>query len=123
MVIKVPDNFRPLDYDVKISIPKPDMECRKNEDGSFSFYAGYNFDCMSDIAREAAREIYDKMEAELIDELLRLNDYVPERTCQQVITEYNDGLMPPFIAYCSECGAQWGYTPNYCPNCGARVIE
>ena len=121
MAIKVPNNFRPSDY--SISIPKPDIKCRENEDGSFSFYAGYNFDCVSDMVREAAREISDKMEAELIDELLRLNGYVPERTCQQVIAECNDGLMPPFIAYCSECGTQWEYTPNYCPNCGARVIE
>lgn len=46
-----------------------------------------------------------------------------ERTCKQVLTECNDGLMPPFTAHCSECGTQWGYTPNYCPNCGAKVVE
>lgn len=46
-----------------------------------------------------------------------------ERTCKQVLTECNDGLMPPFTAHCSRCGAQWGYTPNYCPDCGARVVE
>lgn len=45
-----------------------------------------------------------------------------ERTCKQVITEHNDGMMPPFIVHCSECGAQWGYTPNYCPNCGVKVV-
>lgn len=45
-----------------------------------------------------------------------------ERTCKQVLTECNDGLMPPFTAHCSECGAQWGYTPNYCPSCGAKVV-
>ena len=81
MAIKVPDNFRPSDYCVEISIPKPDMECRKNADGSFSLYARYICDGISDIVREAAREINDKMEAELIDELLRLNGYVLERTC------------------------------------------
>ena len=54
----------------------------------------------------------------------RLADLIepePERTCQQVMTEHNDGLMPPFTAHCSECDAQWGYTPNYCPNCGAKI--
>lgn len=46
-----------------------------------------------------------------------------EHTCKQVLTECNDGLMPPFTAHCSECGTQWGYTPNYCPNCGAKVVK
>lgn len=45
-----------------------------------------------------------------------------ERTCKQVFIECNDGLMPPFTAHCSECGAGWGYTPDYCPGCGAKVI-
>lgn len=45
-----------------------------------------------------------------------------ERMCQQVLTECNDGLIPPITAHCSECGAQWGYTPNYCPNCGIEVM-
>lgn len=48
--------------------------------------------------------------------------YVQERTCRQVITECNDGLMPPFTANCSECGSAWGYTPSYCPECHAKVI-
>lgn len=54
----------------------------------------------------------------------RLADLIePEEcTCQQVLIECNDGLMPSFTAYCSECGAQWGYTPNYCPKCGRKVI-
>ena len=94
MAIKVPDNFRPSDYGIELSIPKPDMECRKNNDGSFSLYAGYSCDCISDFAREAAREMTDKMEAELIDELLRMNGYVPERDGEQ---------------------------PNYCSNCGSRI--
>ena len=51
-----------------------------------------------------------------------LNHYYKERTCQQVITECFDKRMPPFTAHCSECGDQWGYTPNYCPNCGAKVV-
>jgi hypothetical protein len=52
----------------------------------------------------------------------RLADLIePERICKQVLTECNDGLIPPFTAHCSECGDKWGYTPNYCPNCGARV--
>jgi hypothetical protein len=49
--------------------------------------------------------------------------YVPERTCHQVITDCNDGLLPPFTAHCSECGTEWGYTPAYCPECGAKVVD
>lgn len=49
--------------------------------------------------------------------------YVPERTCRNVDDEF------PYFK-CSECGcnAVVGYgssgdgLPNYCPNCGARVI-
>lgn len=41
--------------------------------------------------------------------------------CKQVLTDCHDGLMPPFTAHCSACGDEWGFTPNYCPNCGRRV--
>lgn len=49
--------------------------------------------------------------------------YVPEGggECEQVLTDCNDGLMPPFTAHCSACGAEWGFTPKHCPECGARV--
>lgn len=43
-------------------------------------------------------------------------------TCEQVLSDCNDGLMPPFTAHCSACGAEWGFTPRYCHNCGARVV-
>lgn len=47
--------------------------------------------------------------------------YVPERTCRN--------LNPPSCRdfECSECGESSeftpGFMPNYCPNCGARVVE
>ena len=130
MAIKVPDNFRPSDYGIRLSIPKPDIECRKNEDGSFSMYAGYSCDSISDFAREAAREMKYKMESELIDELLRMNGYVPERTCKNVYDEMEIGACDNGFE-CSECGEKVedceGYhvngTWNYCPGCGAKVVE
>lgn len=42
-----------------------------------------------------------------------------ELTCHKVIPDEMEGYV-----FCSECGAEigeYGY-PNYCPNCGARVI-
>lgn len=42
--------------------------------------------------------------------------------CEQVLTDCDDGLMPPFTAHCSKCGTEWGFTPKFCPECGAKVI-
>ncbi len=42
-------------------------------------------------------------------------------TCVQVLTDYDDGLIPLPTAHCSVCGAEWGFTPKYCHNCGAMV--
>ena len=41
--------------------------------------------------------------------------------CKQVIVDCFDGLLPPFRAYCSACGKEWGFTPKFCPNCGREV--
>lgn len=41
--------------------------------------------------------------------------------CEPVVTDCYDGLLPPFTVHCSACGDEWGFTPNYCPNCGRRV--
>ena len=125
MAIKVPDNFRPSDCGIKLSIPNPVIESSKNADGSFSLYCRYSCD-ISDFAREAAREMNDKMEAELIDELLRMNGYVPERTChKELMTTENDAEY----FGCSWCGEYLSDTdcygladgPNYCSNCGCKV--
>lgn len=43
-----------------------------------------------------------------------------ERTCRKVIPDEMEGYV-----FCSECGAEigeYGY-PNYCHNCGAKVVE
>lgn len=41
--------------------------------------------------------------------------------CEQILVDCEDGLLPPFTAYCSACGAEWGFTPKFCHNCGAKV--
>lgn len=47
--------------------------------------------------------------------------YVPERTCE------NTTLYKEYAFDCSECGSGLSFRGcepfNYCPSCGARVIE
>lgn len=127
-MIKVPDNFRPSDCGIKLSIQNPVMEPKKNDDGSFSLRAGYAYKDVSDFVREAAREMNEKMEAELIDELLRLNGYVPERMCkaERDYDAMDNGIPDCRIWKCS-CGESFpfwrGLNPCFCPNCGAKVVE
>ena len=49
--------------------------------------------------------------------------YYPKRTCE--VTEYND--YGPHAEDCTivlSCGHETiGYIPNYCPSCGAKVVE
>ena len=49
-----------------------------------------------------------------------LNAELGSGTCEQVLTDCDDGLMPPFTAHCGACGVEWGFTPKYCHNCGAK---
>lgn len=127
MTIKIPDNFRPSDYGVKLSMPKPDIESKKNDNGTISLSVGYSSYCISDFAREAAREINNKIEAEPIDELLRLNGYVPERTCRPTVKPNVWG----FCDFYCKCGNKLlevanginECLPNYCSNCGAKVMN
>ena len=59
-------------------------------------------------------------------EVKRFGEYVKfvrERTCKmEVFSMHDEG---DFTFRCSECGK--GYVeyepPNYCPNCGAKVVE
>ena len=75
---------------------------------------------------QAGRNVYVKVSI-LIDDFnaaLEHYGFVKERTCKNVDDEF------PFFK-CSECecNAVVGYgssgdgLPNYCPNCGARVVS
>ena len=126
MAIKLPDNFRPSDYGVKLSIPKPDVGCKKNEDGSFTLYTRYSRD-ISDFIKEAAKEMSDKIETELMDELLRLNGYVPERTCKIEackigFTEDDEYSIYDYLSCGHVAIRQWPEKTHYCPQCGAKVV-
>lgn len=51
--------------------------------------------------------------------------YVPERTCQpiEILEEAEFGLV--VCHECSKCHEMLGREawPNYCPSCGAKVVE
>ena len=75
-----------------------------------------------------------------IERIGKLTRHVPERTCHVKHAYFNDcsdidNLMEG-IAFspedtvaciCDSCGMNWrfdrGIRPNYCPNCGAKVVE
>lgn len=46
--------------------------------------------------------------------------YVPERTCRWEAVTNPRGEVTEFMC---ECGCCMGYIPNFCPNCGARVVD
>lgn len=55
----------------------------------------------------------------LADDARRLADLI-DPTCRKVIPNEIEGYV-----FCSKCGAEIGEysVPNYCPNCGARVVS
>lgn len=130
MAIRIPeslrDALRDAEINISVELPNPKIATNADKDGSLSLSAPYDIGEIYKTASNVANAIYEAVDNAVIEELLELNGYVKgcsaDRTCQQVLTECNDGLMPPFTASCSECGANWGYTPKYCPECGAKVV-
>lgn len=56
--------------------------------------------------------------------------YVPERTCHPICVDREDenGILHKMFHRCSFCGHDLPYEAekghcNYCPHCGARVVE
>lgn len=121
-MIKLPKDFIAADYKFDFTIPIAKFETEKTSEG-FEFRVVYEANEVQEFVQRAANEMNEKVEAAIMDELLRLNGYVPERTCHSVVVEYNDGLQPPFRVFCSECEDEWGFTPVYCPNCGAKWVK
>ena len=62
----------------------------------------------------------------LCDRLADLIEPGPERTCRMRDAHWDDGRRT-WGCICSECGAKYerksGKWMNYCPNCGAKVVE
>lgn len=81
-------------------------------------------DCPSRIEEIKPYEYYgtsnclEAMNIELIERTVKVMENSIERTCKN--------LSSGSLFVCSECNGQvtqWNVTPNFCPNCGAKVVE
>lgn len=103
------------------------------EDATKPFYQYWNCanadDCMncciscnSKIDGKRPSEYYKTgcqyaMNLDIIERTVKVMENRVERTCKN--------LSSGSLFVCSECTGQvtqWNVTPNYCPNCGARVV-
>ena len=112
MAIKLPKDFIESDYRFEVCVPQPVIETEKKPDGSFKLYVKYDASLIDGFVKDMARDMNEKLSAELIDELLRLNGYVPERT----VKLKDNGRCP-------DCDKLIGEGERYCAWCGARVKE
>lgn len=71
-------------------------------------------------------ECVDGYDPVSVFELADLIEPEPERTCRMRDAHWDDGRRT-WGCICSECGAKHerksGKWMNYCPNCGAKVVE
>lgn len=82
--------------------------------------------CMYLVKYAACRGDLDASENEFLNCLADLIEPEPERTCRMRDAHWDDGRRT-WGCICSECGAKHerksGKWMNYCPNCGAKVVE
>lgn len=130
-MIKLPKDFIAAGYEFDAAIPSAKFETARTPEGSFVFRAGYGMNEIEEFTRQFAHEMNKKVEAAIMDELLRLNGYVPERTC--TFSEcWGDDPLPT----CSACGwkaeeedcvfgsdMKIKYYGKFCKECGAKVVE
>ena len=98
------------------SIPEVKINSQKNDNGTISITAGWTTDDIYKYVDMAAKEIYDKFDADLLDKLMEMNGCVKERTC------HIDRRVPD-APFCYECTYDWDDDWNYCPNCGAKALN
>ena len=69
------------------------------------------------------KEQLEKLKQEIIHDLTTYR--MGERTCHDVTEPLPNGMPFPDTFTCSECGYRWDgvVCPNYCGNCGAKVVE
>lgn len=128
-MIKLPKDFNSVDYKFETAIPNAKLEAERAPDGSYIIRAWYEPNEIEEFAQEVAIEMTEKVEAAIMNELLKLNGYVPECTCQiknRYCTNCNCEINNR--AYFKKVvfdGGSWtnSCTANFCPNCGAKVVK
>lgn len=121
-MIKLPKDFIAAGYKFDAGILSPKFETAMTPDGSTVFRAGYETNEVEEFAQNFARKITERVDAAIIDELLRLNGYVPEKTCKRKHVTYTaSGRIREFLT----CGHVFEHSCSgeviYCPYCGAKV--
>ena len=116
MTIKLPKEMIESGIEFETSLPEMKMYSHKNEDGSMSITYGYDVSAIDSYIKMMASEMNDKIESALMDGLMAMNGYVKEQTCRI------DRRVPD-APFCSECAYDWDNDWNYCPNCGAKVLN
>lgn len=71
--------------------------------------------------KHVAHEWGHRLNVDMLTPTQAIEAILGREECEPVVTDCNDGLLPPFTVHCSACGDEWGFTPNYCPNCGRKV--
>lgn len=82
-----------------------------------SIEAKYDF---SEVIRQYSKYLADKADYEILTKSLNRAGWFKERTCKMLKIHGDD-----YSFQCSECSAVINYFSkgNYCPNCGAKVVE
>lgn len=124
MAIRLPKEIIESGLRLDTAIPKPIVDTKKNKDGSIGFCARYDFSVIDRFAKEAAHEINEKLEKALMEELMAMNGYVPERTCR-IIARYEartrEGIGRESVEL--SCGHMVERHSKFCSQCGSKVVD
>lgn len=128
-MVKLPKDFIAAGYEFDVAIPSAKFETARTPEGSVVFRVGYETNAIEEFTQQVAHEMNKKVEAAIMDELLRLNGYAPERTCRMEYNERKRGVycsccgkrMSSFV--CNDYGDEKEYTYPFCCMCGARVVD
>ena len=87
---------------------------------------------MTDLVDTYSRVLEKRVQDEIITKSLENCGYIKKRTCHKELMTTEDYAGTEVYCFgCSECGESLSYPdcyglydgPNYCPNCGAKVVE
>lgn len=129
-MIKLPKDFNNVDYKFETAIPNAKLEAERAPGGSYILRVAYEPNEIEEFAQEVAIEMTEKVEAAIMNKLLRLNGYVPECTCQikkrhctNCNCEINDRAYFKKVVFDDGSWTADSRTANFCPNCGAKVVK